>query len=163
MASFPGSGKPASGQMEMKHSRSSTAEDRSHSRQGGHKHLVQERTRFFNLLNHPAKPSQSSEQRTWMRVQGTLQHSYALCSAISFLARCPMAWRRLLESLPCFSYPASLCQGGYQPAVSHFCASDNQSCHWGWCIWVSLAGDRQVWAQCYHHHLLWFSCVLLDQ
>lgn len=66
MASFPGSGKPASGQMEMKHSRSSTAEDRSHSRQGGHKHLVQERTRFFNLLNHPAKPANpQSREPEW--------------------------------------------------------------------------------------------------
>lgn len=39
----------ASGQMEMKHSSSSMAQDRSQSRQGRHKHLVQDRTGFFKF------------------------------------------------------------------------------------------------------------------
>lgn len=150
----------AVGSLPLDRWRWNTATPPCHSRQGGHKHLVQDRTGFFNLPSHSAKPSQSPEWRTWMRVQDIVQHTYAVCSALSFLARCPVAWQRLLESLPCFAFPASLCQGSYQPAVSHFCAAENQRCHWGWCIWVSLAGDRQVHA---HHHLLWLSGVLPDQ
>lgn len=64
IASSPDSGKPAIRQMEMKHSGSFMAQDRLHSRQGGHKNLVLCRTGLFNLLNRPANTSQSSEQRT---------------------------------------------------------------------------------------------------
>lgn len=104
-------------EVEMKHSSSFTAQDRLHGRQGGHKRLLQRRAGLFNLLNHPANTSQSLEWRTWTRAQGSCQHSHALWSAISFLARCPAAWRGLLESLCCFARWVSVCRGGNWSAV----------------------------------------------
>lgn len=52
---------------------------------------------------------------------------------------------------------------------SHFCAAKSQSCHWGWCIWVSFAGDRRVRGsvlcllQRSRYCLPWLSGVPLDQ
>lgn len=72
--------------------------------------------------------------------------------------------------------PALLCLSGLGlprglsiSSESHFCAAENQNCHWGWCIWVSFAGDRRVHGnvlcllQCSCHCLPWLSGVPLDQ
>lgn len=40
-----------------------------------------------------------------------------------------------------------------------FCAAENQSSHWGWCIWVSLAGVRQMCAQCSSSPALTLRCA----
>lgn len=141
MASSPNSRKPAAWWMEVKHSMGQAAQRA----RGKHKCFIWCMAGLFSPPHHRVNTNHLPVWRTWMRAQGSFQHSHALCSAVYSLARHPAA--RFGSESPC-------------------CAGESQSCHSGWCIWVPFAGDRQVLdivlrlLQCPQHCVPWLSSEL---